>query len=45
MLRLIKVGKTNRKIADNLGVRIRAVEDRWYCLTKETGAKTVVELE
>jgi FixJ family two-component response regulator len=44
VLELIAAGKTNREMADDLGLSVRAVEDRRSRLMKKVGAKSVVEL-
>lgn len=44
VLELIAAGKTNRDMADALGLSVRAVEDRRARLMKKVDAKSVAEL-
>ena len=44
VLEAIAAGKTNREIAEELGLSLRAVEDRRARLMKKVQAKTVAEL-
>jgi FixJ family two-component response regulator len=44
VLDLIAAGKTNREMADALGLSVRAVEDRRARLMKKVGAGSVAEL-
>ena len=44
VLELIAAGKTNREMADDLGLSVRAVEDRRSRLMKKVNARSVVEL-
>jgi FixJ family two-component response regulator len=44
VLELVATGKTNREMADELGLSLRAVEDRRARLMRKVGAKSVVEL-
>jgi FixJ family two-component response regulator len=44
VLDLVAAGKTNREMADDLGLSLRAVEDRRSRLMKKVGARSVVEL-
>jgi FixJ family two-component response regulator len=44
VLDLIAAGKTNREMADQLGLSVRAVEDRRARLMKKVDAKSVAEL-
>ncbi len=41
---MIAVGKTNREMADELGLSVRAVEDRRARLMKKVNAGSVAEL-
>ena len=44
VLELVAAGKTNREMAEVLGLSLRAVEDRRSRLMRKVGAKSVVEL-
>jgi len=44
VLELVAAGKTNREMAEELGLSLRAVEDRRSRLMRKVGAKSVVEL-
>jgi FixJ family two-component response regulator len=44
VLELIAAGRTNREMAADLGLSVRAVEDRRSRLMKKVGAKSVVDL-
>lgn len=44
VLELIAAGKTNREMADTLGLSVRAVEDRRSRLMKKVNANSVAEL-
>ena len=44
VLALIAAGRTNREMADELGLSLRAVEDRRARLMKKAGARTAAEL-
>ena len=44
MLELVAAGKTNREMADQLGLSVRAVEDRRARLMKKVSAGSVAEL-
>jgi FixJ family two-component response regulator len=44
VLELIATGKTNREMADELGLSVRAIEDRRARLMKKVAARSVVEL-
>src|SRR5262249_44885010 len=44
VLEMIPAGKTNREMADELGLSLRAVEDRRARLMKKVNARSVVEL-
>ena len=44
VLDLIAAGKTNREMADDLGLSVRAVEDRRARLMKKVDARSVAEL-
>jgi FixJ family two-component response regulator len=44
VLELIATGKTNREMAEELGLSVRAVEDRRARLMKKVGARSVAEL-
>lgn len=44
VLELIAAGKTNREMADELGISLRAVEDRRARLMKKANASSVAEL-
>jgi FixJ family two-component response regulator len=44
VLEMIAAGKTNREMADELGLSLRAVEDRRARLMKKVAARSVVEL-
>lgn len=44
VLELIAAGKTNREMADTLGLSVRAVEDRRARLMKKVNANSVAEL-
>jgi FixJ family two-component response regulator len=44
VLEAIAAGRTNREIAERLGLSLRAVEDRRACLMRKVQARTVAEL-